>query len=137
MADTTYLPMLGVFLFLSEALGTIAQHGFDACIGGARRDEEFTRNMVTAASTADLAVVLLDVSRGVRIQTLRQAYLTGLAGIPSSHPRRGSGWGKPPSSRWPGSPGTWSCDAATTCPGLGMNDIARVGVEGRGVEFRE
>ena len=43
MADTTYLPMLGVFLFLSEALGTIAQHGFDACIGGARRDEEKAR----------------------------------------------------------------------------------------------
>ena len=43
--------------------------------------EEYTRNMVTGASTADLAVLLLDVRKGVLEQTLRHAYVVWLLGI--------------------------------------------------------
>jgi len=43
--------------------------------------EQYTRNMVTGASTADLAVILLDATRGVLTQTRRHAYLCHLLGI--------------------------------------------------------
>src|SRR5271165_5186811 len=43
--------------------------------------EQYTRNMVTGASTADLAVILLDVRKGVLPQTRRHAYLAWLLGI--------------------------------------------------------
>jgi bifunctional enzyme CysN/CysC len=43
--------------------------------------EQYTRNMVTGASTADLAVVLVDATRGVLTQTRRHAYLVKLLGI--------------------------------------------------------
>lgn len=43
--------------------------------------EQFTRNMATAASTADLAVLLVDATKGVSIQTRRHAYLASLLGI--------------------------------------------------------
>jgi bifunctional enzyme CysN/CysC len=43
--------------------------------------EQYTRNMVTGASTADLAIVLLDVTKGVRTQTKRHTYLCWLLGI--------------------------------------------------------
>lgn len=43
--------------------------------------EEYTRNMVTGASTADLAIVLLDVRHGLRTQTKRHAYIASLLGI--------------------------------------------------------
>jgi sulfate adenylyltransferase large subunit len=43
---------------------------------------QYTRNMVTGASTADLAVVLLDARRGVVEQTRRHAYLAATLGIP-------------------------------------------------------
>lgn len=42
----------------------------------------FTRNMVTGASTADLAVVLVDVRNGLQEQTRRHSYLASLLGIP-------------------------------------------------------
>lgn len=44
--------------------------------------EQYTRNMVTAASTASLAVILLDARYGVVTQTRRHAYLARLLGIP-------------------------------------------------------
>ena len=44
--------------------------------------EQYTRNMATGASTADLAVVLLDVTQGLSVQTRRHAYLAALLGIP-------------------------------------------------------
>ena len=50
-------------------------------IADAPGHEEFTRNMVTAASTADLAVILVDATKGCRVQTLRHAYVTHLTGI--------------------------------------------------------
>jgi bifunctional enzyme CysN/CysC len=43
--------------------------------------EQYTRNMVTAASTADLAVILVDARKGVLTQTRRHSYLVALFGI--------------------------------------------------------
>ncbi|CUU60217.1 Elongation factor Tu GTP binding domain-containing protein, partial [Parafrankia irregularis] len=43
--------------------------------------EQYTRNMVTGASTADLAVILVDARRGVLTQTCRHSYLVSLLGI--------------------------------------------------------
>jgi len=43
--------------------------------------EQYTRNMATGASTADLAVILIDASRGVQVQTRRHAYIISLLGI--------------------------------------------------------
>lgn len=43
--------------------------------------EQYTRNMVTGASTADCAVILVDVRKGVLRQTRRHAYLCHLLGI--------------------------------------------------------
>ena len=43
---------------------------------------QYTRNMVTGASTADLAVVLLDARRGVLEQSKRHAFISALLGIP-------------------------------------------------------
>ncbi|MFC3711861.1 sulfate adenylyltransferase subunit CysN [Sphingoaurantiacus capsulatus] len=43
--------------------------------------EQYTRNMVTGASTADLAVILVDARKGVLTQTRRHSYLVGLLGI--------------------------------------------------------
>jgi bifunctional enzyme CysN/CysC len=43
--------------------------------------EQYTRNMVTGASTADLAVLLVDARKGVLTQTRRHSYLAGLVGI--------------------------------------------------------
>jgi sulfate adenylyltransferase large subunit len=40
--------------------------------------EQYTRNMATGASTADAAVVLIDASRGVQIQSRRHAYIASL-----------------------------------------------------------
>jgi sulfate adenylyltransferase subunit 1 len=45
--------------------------------------EQYTRNMATGASTADLAVVLVDATRGLLAQTRRHAYIASLLGIPS------------------------------------------------------
>ena len=44
--------------------------------------EQYTRNMVTAASTANLAVILVDARKGVLTQTRRHTFLAGLVGIP-------------------------------------------------------
>ena len=43
--------------------------------------EQYTRNMVTGASTADVAVLLVDARQGVLTQTRRHAYLVSLVGI--------------------------------------------------------
>jgi bifunctional enzyme CysN/CysC len=43
--------------------------------------EQYTRNMVTGASTADLAVILIDARKGVLVQTRRHSYLVHLLGI--------------------------------------------------------
>ncbi|MES1188672.1 MAG: sulfate adenylyltransferase subunit CysN [Myxococcales bacterium] len=43
--------------------------------------EQYTRNMVTGASTADLSVILLDASKGVLTQTRRHSFLVHLLGV--------------------------------------------------------
>ena len=43
--------------------------------------EQFTRNMVTGASNADVAVILIDASQGVLTQTRRHSFITSLLGI--------------------------------------------------------
>jgi bifunctional enzyme CysN/CysC len=44
--------------------------------------EQYTRNMVTGASTADLAIVLIDARKGVVEQSKRHAFISSLLGIP-------------------------------------------------------
>lgn len=44
--------------------------------------EQYTRNMATGASTANLAIILLDATKGVLAQTRRHAYIASLLGIP-------------------------------------------------------
>ena len=44
--------------------------------------EQYTRNMITGGSTADLAVILIDARKGVLTQTRRHTYLVHLLGIP-------------------------------------------------------
>src|SRR5881296_4340967 len=43
--------------------------------------EQYTRNMVTGASTADLAIILVDARHGLTVQTRRHSYLAHLLGI--------------------------------------------------------
>ena len=43
--------------------------------------EQYTRNMITGASTADVAIVLLDARKGILTQTRRHSYLVSLIGI--------------------------------------------------------
>src|ERR1700730_3804311 len=45
--------------------------------------EQYTRTMATGASTANLAVILIDGTKGLLPQTLRHAYITSLLGISS------------------------------------------------------
>ena len=51
-------------------------------IADAPGHEQYTRNMVTAASTANLAIILVDARKGVLTQTRRHSYLASLVGIP-------------------------------------------------------
>ena len=51
-------------------------------IADAPGHEQYTRNMVTAASTANLAIILIDARKGVLTQTRRHSYLANLVGIP-------------------------------------------------------
>ena len=44
--------------------------------------EQYTRNMVTGASTADLAIVLVDARKGVIAQSKRHAFISSMLGIP-------------------------------------------------------
>jgi sulfate adenylyltransferase large subunit len=44
--------------------------------------EQYTRNMATGASTAQLAIILLDAKRGITTQSMRHAYIASLLGIP-------------------------------------------------------
>ena len=43
--------------------------------------EQYTRNMVTGASTADVAIILVDASQGILTQTRRHAFIASLLGI--------------------------------------------------------
>ena len=52
-------------------------------IADAPGHEQYTRNMATGASTADLAVILVDATKGLLPQTRRHAYIASLLGISS------------------------------------------------------
>jgi len=45
--------------------------------------EQYTRNMATGASTADLAIILIDARNGIWPQSRRHAYIASLLGIPN------------------------------------------------------
>jgi bifunctional enzyme CysN/CysC/sulfate adenylyltransferase subunit 1 len=45
--------------------------------------EQYTRNMATGASTANLAVILVDATKGLLPQTRRHSYIASLLGIPN------------------------------------------------------
>jgi len=45
--------------------------------------EQYTRNMATGASTADLAVILVDATKGILPQTRRHAFIASVLGIPN------------------------------------------------------
>src|SRR5918911_4170004 len=51
-------------------------------IADAPGHEQYTRNMVTAASTANLAIILVDARKGVLTQTRRHSFIAHLVGIP-------------------------------------------------------
>ncbi|MCM8594286.1 sulfate adenylyltransferase subunit CysN [Accumulibacter sp.] len=51
-------------------------------IADAPGHEQYTRNMVTGASTADLAIILIDARKGMLTQTRRHSYIAQLLGIP-------------------------------------------------------
>ena len=42
---------------------------------------QYTRNMVTGASTANLALIIIDITKGISEQTLRHTYISSLLGI--------------------------------------------------------
>src|SRR5580700_8942163 len=44
--------------------------------------EQYTRNMATGASTADVAIILVDARKGILTQSRRHAYIASLLGIP-------------------------------------------------------
>lgn len=50
-------------------------------IADAPGHDEYTRNMVTAASTADLAIILIDARKGLLTQSKRHSYIAHLVGI--------------------------------------------------------
>ena len=56
-------------------------NGCRLIIADAPGHEQYTRNMVVAASRADVALVLVDASRGIRTQTLRHLTICSLMGI--------------------------------------------------------
>ena len=51
-------------------------------IGDTPGHEQYTRNMVTATSTANLTVILIDARKGVLTQTRRHTYIASLVGVP-------------------------------------------------------
>ena len=54
-------------------------------IADAPGHEQYTRNMVVAASRADIALVLIDATKGVRTQTLRHLTICSLMRVPHNN----------------------------------------------------
>jgi bifunctional enzyme CysN/CysC len=69
----------GTTIDTSEAVFRTARRSF--VIIDAPGQEEFLRNMVTGAATADLAIVVVDAAEGVLAQSRRHLYLLGLLGV--------------------------------------------------------
>lgn len=51
-------------------------------LGDSPGHEQYTRNMATAASTADVTIVLVDATKGILPQTRRHAFIAALMGVP-------------------------------------------------------
>ena len=93
--------------------------------------EQYTRNMVTGASSADLAVILVDARKGVLTQTRRHSYLVALLGIGKVGPgHQQAGHGRLLRGRWPGRsrPSTGSSPAASDCTTSPVSRCRRSGV---------
>ncbi len=69
----------GITIDVAYRFFTTAQRKF--IVADTPGHEQYTRNMVTGASTADLAVILIDARKGVLTQTRRHGYLASLLGI--------------------------------------------------------
>lgn len=69
----------GITIDVAYRYFTTATRSF--IVADAPGHEQYTRNMVTAASTADLAVVLLDARQGIVAQTRRHSFVVALMGI--------------------------------------------------------
>jgi bifunctional enzyme CysN/CysC len=65
----------------ARTLETAFKTGRKFIIADTPGHEQYTRNMVTGASTADLAVILIDARKGILTQTRRHSYLVHLLGI--------------------------------------------------------
>ncbi|SFS86718.1 adenylyl-sulfate kinase [Brevundimonas viscosa] len=91
--------------------------------------EQYTRNMVTAASAADVAVVLLDATRGLLTQTRRHTRLLALLGVRrvflAVNKMDRVDWSRETFDRLAGE---WLAFAAE----LGLSDIAAVPISARG-----
>jgi bifunctional enzyme CysN/CysC len=57
-------------------------HPSESSSSPTRRDIQYTRNMVTGASTADVVMLLVDARNGILEQTRRHAFLASLLGVP-------------------------------------------------------
>ena len=66
----------------NSPLGADGRCGRKFIIADTPGHEQYTRNMVTGASTADLSVILVDARKGVSEQTRRHAYISSLLRIP-------------------------------------------------------
>src|SRR4249920_2086301 len=71
----------GITIDVAYRYFSTAQRKF--IIADTPRHEQYTRNMATGASTADLAVILVDATKGLLPQTRRHAYIASLLGIPN------------------------------------------------------
>lgn len=69
----------GITIDVAYRYFTTAKRKF--IIADAPGHEQFTRNMATAASTADLAIILIDARKGVLAQTRRHTYIASLMGV--------------------------------------------------------
>jgi bifunctional enzyme CysN/CysC len=67
---------------IDVAYRNFATNGRRFIVADAPGHEQYTRNMVTGASTADAAVILVDARKGVLTQTRRHSYIVSLLGIP-------------------------------------------------------
>ncbi len=68
--------------FVENGDGEFGHHGRKFIIADTPGHEQYTRNMVTGASTADVSIVLVDARKGVFEQTRRHAYIASLLRIP-------------------------------------------------------
>lgn len=69
----------GITIDVAYRFFTTAKRKF--IVADAPGHEQYTRNMATGASTADLAVIMIDARKGVLTQTMRHSYILSLLGV--------------------------------------------------------